>query len=39
MKDNVFFDFVKTYYDDIVEFFQSLVDLIKALFAKEEPAE
>ena len=32
--DNAFFDFVKTYYDDIVALAKALVDFVKALSAK-----
>jgi len=42
--DNVFFDFVETYWDDIAEFFKALRDWITAIVNKlngedEEAAE
>lgn len=32
--DNAFFNFVQTYYDDIVAFVKALIDFAKALAAK-----
>lgn len=32
--DNVFFDFVETYWDDIVEFFKALREWIEAIANK-----
>ena len=32
--DNAFFDFVKTYYDDIVAFVRAMIDFVKSLSAK-----
>ena len=32
--DNAFFDFVKTYYDDIVAFARAFIDFVKSLSAK-----
>lgn len=32
--DNVFFDFVETYWDEIAEFFKALREWIEALSAK-----
>lgn len=34
--DNKFFEFVKTYRDDIVAFFKAFVELIKTLLANNE---
>lgn len=30
---NEFFDFVETYWDDIVAFFEAIINFVKALFA------
>lgn len=34
--DNKFFQFVKTYWDDITAFFDALVAFVKALFGTQE---
>ncbi len=36
--DNEFFQFVKTYWDDIVAFFDALIAFVKAMFGTEEEA-
>ncbi len=33
---NDFFDFVETYWDDIVAFFDAIINFVKALFAPTE---
>lgn len=39
MGDNVFFDFLKEYWDEIVELFDKIYAAVKAYFTEEDDAE